>query len=83
MFFVWFGLVSFVIPVRETGSLREAQFQPKLFSLMTGAEMPCSRTLRPLELWSLLRLPLVPPLLWLWPPEEAVTAADARPVPLL
>ena len=61
-----------------------AQFQPKLFSLMTGAEMPCSRTLRPLELWSLLRLPLVPPLLLLRPPEEAVTAADARPaVPLL
>lgn len=61
------------------------QFQPKLFSLMTGAEMPCSRTLRPLELWPLLRLPLVPPLPlpWLRPAEEAVTAAEARPIPLL
>lgn len=62
---------------------KEAQFQPKLFSLMTGAEIPCSRTLRPFELCPLLRLPLLPPLPLLRPLEDAaVTAAEARPLAL-
>lgn len=35
----------------------DAQFQPKLFSAMTGALMPCSRTLRLLLLPALFLLP--------------------------
>lgn len=39
-----------------------SQFQPKLFSAMIGCEMPCSRTLRPLLLPPLCRLPRAPPM---------------------